>query len=332
MDKRNRSPHYWKVFHSSRIYDRFRTIKLILRLVEALGSPWPTSKRGRPPKFHPKFHALVCVYMAYAGMTYRDMEGEMPLVLQRSMDHSTVGWAMKRIPLEYITTAVKALHLCVNQTLGGGVFIADSTGIETDRYEKTRRVLKMADKREHRKLHVIVKHYPEGGLISITGAGETSGRRNDSPVFREIFDPRVCRDGLFFADKAYDSGANARLCYDNGLVPGIKQRDFDVKPKGYRRRAAGDFDLSLYRRFRGLVEGVFGGMQTRYGNRTRCRLGHTRKVSILLIALAHNIKAYAKAVALVEIVRREERVSRKIYFYLELLDNPGHCIQIQEQS
>jgi hypothetical protein len=39
------------------------------------------------------------------------------------------------------------------------------------------------------------------------------------------------------------------------------------------------------------------------------------------MALAHNIRAYTRAMALVEIARKERRVSCKIYFYLELFDN-----------
>jgi hypothetical protein len=218
MAKRNRNPHCWKVYHSSGISDPYRIIKLIHQIIERLGSPWEVSKRGRPPEISPGTHAAICIFMLYIGSTYRTMEGLTKPFFSRHVDHSTIGWAMQRIPVEFLTKALKLLYEKTDDLCGEGVFITDSTGIETDRYKPVKKVMKETKEREHRKLHVIVKLYPEDGIISIVSAGESHGDRNDSPMFREIFDPDYCYDGFLFADRGYDANANIQLCYDNDLT------------------------------------------------------------------------------------------------------------------
>ncbi|MFH1774413.1 MAG: transposase [Methanobacteriota archaeon] len=298
-----------------------------MRVVEAIGSPWRIAKRGRKPKFKPELHAAICIYLRCFNLTYRDAEGEMPLLISQSIDHSTIGWAMQRVPVDYVSKALKLLHVEINSLLFDGMFIADSTGIETDRYEGATIVLSETKRREFRKLHVIVDYFHRHGIISIASAGESSGNAHDSPAFRQIFDPEVCSNGLLLGDRAYDALENFKLAYENNLHPVIKLRDYQhsARTKGIRirRRATRDFDKLVYKQFRGIVEGVFGGMETRYGNATRCRLRHTSRVSIMLMALAHNIRAYARAIALVEIVRKEERVSCEFYFLFDLFDNPS---------
>jgi hypothetical protein len=316
MERRNRNPHYWKVYHSSGISDPYRIIKLAHQIIESLGAPWHISRRGRPPEISPGLHAAICIFMLYINSTYRDMEGLCEPFFSRHVDHSTIGWAMQRIPPGFLTKALKLLYEKTDGLCGDGVFITDSTGMETDRYEDVNRVMKETRRRERRKLHVIVKLYPEEGIISIASAGESDGDRNDSPMFREIFDPDYCCDGFLFGDRGYDANANVKLCYDNGLVPVIKQRDYDTRPKGYRRKAFKDFDGELYRRYRGLVEGVFGGMETRYGNKTRCRLEHTRAV-----ALAHNIRAYLRALAVAE-VKAGDGIHKVSLFFLGIIRQP----------
>jgi hypothetical protein len=233
---------------------------------------------------------------------------------------------MQRLPAEYITRALKLLHVEINRLLRGGVFIADSTGIETDRYEDATIVLAESKRREFRKLHVIADYFHGHGIVSIASAGESHGNAHDSPAFRRIFDPEVCRGGTLLADSAYDALENYKLAYGSSLHPVIKQRNHphSRRTKGIRvrRRAAKDFDESTYKKFRGIVEGIFGGLETRYGNRTRCRLEHTRRVSIMLMALAHDIRAYARAIALVEIVGKEDGAGREIYFLIRFIRQP----------
>ena len=54
-------------------------------------------------------------------------------------------------------------------------------------------------------------------------------------------------------------------------------------------------------RYRGLIEGVFGGTETKYGNRTRCRLRKSRRIDCLLMVVSHNLRTYMRALALREL-------------------------------
>jgi hypothetical protein len=58
-----------------------------------------------------------------------------PLLIQKRVDHSSIGWAMQRISPEYLNELVYDLHLYMDCILKGGVHITDSTGITCDRYE-----------------------------------------------------------------------------------------------------------------------------------------------------------------------------------------------------
>ncbi len=67
------------------------------------------------------------------------------------------------------------------------------------------------------------------------------------------------------------------------------------EPRGFvRREMAKNFanNKDTYR-LRGLIEAVFGGLETKYGNRTRCRLHKSRRVDCLLMVVSHNLRTYA---------------------------------------
>jgi len=69
------------------------------------------------------------------------------------------------------------------------------------------------------------------------------------------------------------------------------------------------FDKELYRRFRGVVETIFGGSETKHGNRTRCRLEHTRNVDVMLYGVRHNINSYLRLIAV-------EKVNRDVVLFI----------------
>ncbi|MFH1821435.1 MAG: hypothetical protein ABH852_03205, partial [Methanobacteriota archaeon] len=59
-------------------------------------------------------------------------------------------------------------------------------------------------------------------------------------------------------------------------------------------------DRRLYRQ-RGIAEAVFGGIENRYGAMVRCRLPATKAASVLLMAVAHNLRTLARVRAMKEI-------------------------------
>jgi hypothetical protein len=43
-----------------------------------------------------------------------------------------------------------------------------------------------------------------------------------------------------------------------------------------------------------MIEGGFGGMETAYNNKTRCRLETTRQTDVILVAVIQNLKTHFK--------------------------------------
>lgn len=308
-------PHYWKVYHLSNGYSSKGIYKLVLSLCRKLGNPWKKSKRGRPVKFKPYEHAALCVCMRFFGYSYRDLEKHVHEFVSRTIDHSTVGWAMKRLPEQYTNSIVKLLYKLIdNLCKDESVYITDSTGITTDRYRVTMVLLKKLDHKQYMKWHIIAKYYPGKGIVSIVSSLSTGGFRHDSPAFRKNFDSELCNNGLLFADSAYDSDENLKLCMKHGLFPVIKIRDVERHRKRLGGKFAEMFDKELYRQYRGVVESVFGGSETKHGNRTRCRLEHTRNVDIIAYAIRHNINSYLRLIAV-------EKVRRDIVSYILLINS-----------
>lgn len=277
---------YWKAYDASQKYDDLKIFSLIATLVNAKEKPFrKKSRRGRPLKFEERLYAQYIILVNYKGYSYREAERSAPLFLKDTMDHSTFGKTLLKIPEKYIKNIIKLLDELISGFLKY-VVITDSSGVETDRYKRLFRKLTRMLQRIHLKLHIIVKYFYEVGVISITLAGVSNGYAHDSPQFRKIFEP-VFKKTLFFGDSAYHAEKNFELLENSGLKQVIR-----MKEVGFVNELGED----LYKKFRGVIEGVFGGLESSRGIRTRCRLDHTRRISILLLALRHNINAYIKAI------------------------------------
>ncbi len=118
--------------------------------------------------------------MRFFGYSYRGLEKHIHEFVSRTLDHSTVGWAMKRISVEYINCIVKLLYqLTDNLCKQDGVFITDSTGITTDRYRVIKILFKKIDRKQFMKWHVIAKYYPSKGVICIVSSLSTGGFKSE---------------------------------------------------------------------------------------------------------------------------------------------------------
>jgi hypothetical protein len=205
---------------------------------------------------------------------------------------------MQRISPEYLDELVYELYLYMDSILKGGLYITDSTGFVCDRYEERNIKMEETTVIQTVKLHVAVKYYPRYGVTAVVTGTVSHGTAHDSPYFpyliRNIYGP-----AFLFCDRGYDSEDNRRRAYKQHLTPIIKER----KTCGnslIRIKARKDFNEILYKNFRGMVEGVFGGMETGYNNKTRCRLQRTRQTDVMLLAVVQNLKACFKVQALLK--------------------------------
>jgi hypothetical protein len=282
-------PGYWKLYHQSQEHDMLEVFKAICWLVDRFGPPWKVSPLGRPPKILPQEYTSLCVFKKWYNLSYRHVEAMAPLLIGKRVDHSSIGWAMQRISPEYLDELVYDLYLYMDSILKGGLYITDSTGFTCDRYEK--RDIKMKETKGNQtvKLHVAVKYYPRYGVTAIVTGTVSHGTAHDSPFFPYLI-RRLYGPALIFCDRGYDSEDNRRRAYNRRLIPLIKERK-NCGNSLIRIKARKDFNETLYKNFRGMVEGVFGGMETGYNNRTRCRLHKTRQTDVMLLAVLQNLKA-----------------------------------------
>lgn len=315
-----RSKCYWKTYHASKTNGKQHVFKCCKRVVKKLGPPWQVAKRGRPPEHQPEDYAAVVIYRKHFSMVLRVTEGDTPFVLGRRMDHSTIWWGLQRLPVGYVDRAIELLFELIVKLFPPDLFIPDSTGVKTDRYTKRKRPRLKAKgkpppngrkKREKRssedrelvtlKLHILLGYCMVPGLIPILKARVTRGHAHDSPQLKLLVGKTRGKGEPFPADRGYDSEDNYVLVKDHGFLPVIKLRKW--KPKRLaRREMAENFELhkEIYR-YRGLVEGAFGGTETKYGNRTRCRLTESRKIDCLLMVVSHNLRTYMRALTFKEL-------------------------------
>jgi hypothetical protein len=83
-----------------------------------------------------------CLLMVILGYTFRDMQNQVPKLDlpwdEPYPDHSTIHRAYERMPKEYLDSLLESTAtLCTRESgWSKGVLAADSSGVETDRYEE----------------------------------------------------------------------------------------------------------------------------------------------------------------------------------------------------
>ena len=84
------------------------------------------------------------------------------------------------------------------------------------------------------------------------------------------------------------------MLFEKDVVPNICQKE-GAKGKFWTKKAKKLYNNDLRKQIRGLVETVFGGMQTETNNRVRFKLDKTRKLYVGIRALTHQIRTYFRA-------------------------------------
>lgn len=294
--KHNRRNGYWRLYDLAHSKELPEVVDKLTGLVDEAGDPWLKAGRGRRPVHSPRKMVVICVLTVVLGISYRNMETLLHLLRllwqEPVPDHSTIHDAFKRIPENYLNQILaKSAGLCIAESgWVKGVVAADSTGVETDRYETLEVKMKNTRRRISIKYHVTaILDYN-----ILMAAKITSQKRADSPTLRQMLKNLPQMEGsIFNADKAYDSDRNCELIMAKGMKPNIKQRKTRGTNRGlrYRRWAAVEFDEALYR-YRGLVEGIFGAEETENGLETRCRLRWMQRRWGLAKAIGHNLAVY----------------------------------------
>ena len=287
-------PGYHAARHSSKLDVVEHIFNIAEKLVRRLPPPWKRAKRGRRPKFSARRHAAICVTAQCFDYTYREVEGQAPSVMNETIDHSTVGWALKRIREPYLKLLLVLLFREVTRLAKCELYIADSTGISTPRLRRRRKAFKTLYVREFLKLHVLVGYSRGAGALVVVAAKVTQDNVTDGTQLGWLLEGLQADGEPLLGDRAYDSQRNLELASEHGFKPVIKPRSVEYHGV-FRKQMLREFkrDRKLYRQ-RGVGEAFFGGLENRYGAQTRCKLPVTKAASILLMAVAHNLRTLAR--------------------------------------
>ncbi len=285
---------YWTARHSSRLDDVERIFNIAEKLVRRLPPPWERARRGRRPKFSARRHAAICATRQCLDYTYREVEGQAPFFMNKAIDHSTVGWAFKRLREGYLKLLIVLLRKELVRLVRCELYVVDSTGISTPRLKKRRKAFRTLWVREHLKLHALVGYSSEASALMVCSARVTKANAADGGQFKRLLEDSRAKGEPLLADAAYDSEHNLKLATEHGFKPVIKPRSYEFHGL-FRKRMLKEFRRcrKLYRR-RGIAEALFAGLANRYGSRTRCKLPTTKAASILLMAVAHNLRTLAR--------------------------------------
>ena len=271
-----------------------------LALPRSLPPPWERSRRGRRPKFSARKHAAICATARYFDYTYREVEGQARLIMTKTIDHSTIGWALKRMRTPYLKLLLLLLFGEINRIARCEVYMVDSTGISTTRPSRRKRVLKMSWSREFLKMRALVGYSPQAGALAIASARVTAGNVADCTQLGRLLEGIQGMGEPLLGDRGYDSRRNLDVATRHGSRAVIKPRAIGMH-HGARKKRFKEFGSNrrLYRQ-RGIAEAVFGGIENRYGAMVRCKLPTTKAASILLMAVAHNLRTLARVRAMKE--------------------------------
>ena len=160
---------------------------------------------------------------------------------------------------------------------------ADSTGVETDRYETKTKL----DRKTGKESAVRVKTYLKWHILAAVGiqvilsCATTPSSVADTDMLRTLLEKskklgRSFAGWMLHADKGYDSDQNCEAVFKMGMRPNIAQRKSEKNSgdrrnvgKPFRRRAGEMFDPARYPK-RKMVEGIFGAEESS-NHRLRCR-------------------------------------------------------------
>jgi hypothetical protein len=281
---------YWKQFNlASKKMSPQEVFKVAESHVARLPPPWSKSKRGRPYKREPRQYASLLATSRLFDWSSREAEANSECLLNQSVDHASVAWALAKTHSGYFEALLWRLYQALTSALTQFFHSTDSTGVRTDRKRFATRVFSFGKEIEDLKLHCLASWMPTRHAIALASAACTRGERNDSPIARELLNKTSLPPGKFFGDLAYDAEETFELAFEKRLTPVIKRR-VNTRRGFFRKKAAKHWSKRAYAKYRSRIETVFAGSQARNHNRVRERLVATRRRAVQLLAVAHNLR------------------------------------------
>ncbi len=266
----------------------------VLSKARKLGLPFKKkSKRGRDFAISPCEYVTMYIISTLFDFSLRDDELLSDMLCGKHIDHSTFGKANNRIPYHYLKKLLIMIWNEIRNLVGeiASILIADSTAVKTDRLCRSSLIgCKRSKRRVVDKMNILAEYYPEKKIIAVVNADAFFASDAYSAI--RMLNEIEISSPVIFADAGFDCEELFEKCLKMGIKPMIKQRKYNKKPKRYRRKALELFDEKAYKKFRGVIEGIFGGLETRRLLFTRYKKKSMRMKHIIAMAIVHNINTY----------------------------------------
>jgi len=286
----------WKIYDAkSKLCNIKNLYYFIQSKAKKLGKPFgKKSKKGRPPALNPYEYTAAFIISTLLDLSLRDDESLSDLLFGKHIDHSTFGKSFNRIPHHYLKKLLLMIRNEIKNLIGKKyipILIADSTGVRTDRLYVPA-IIKCKSKRRRvvDKLNIIAEYYPERSTIVIANADAFLASDAYSAI--RMMEEIETNATILFADAGFDCEELYEKCFSMGIKPVIKQRKYDRKARKYRGKAREIFDEEIYKRYRGIIEGIFGGLEIRRLLFTRYKKKSMRIKHIIAMAIVHNMNTY----------------------------------------
>lgn len=288
---------YYKVFFRAKTKDIIKVWNFLDELIHRLGNPFQRKKTGRPPKFKDmKIYTKICILIGYFDYTLDEIAGYLPVLAGNSLDRSNIDRWFQRMEPAYIEKISDYLNQELESMFDYSEYIVDATKYTTNEYQEVFHKGQSTFKLVMLGLHIIVNYFVKEGFLSIVKFHVSDGESHESPIFREKLLPnaKLKPHRRMHGDKGFASEDNFELLFEKEIIPNISQKEGTLGGF-WTKKAKKVYNNNLRKQIRGLVETVFGGMQTETDNRVRFKLDKAKKTYVSIRALTHQIRTYFRA-------------------------------------
>jgi hypothetical protein len=253
-------------------------------------------RQGHPWVYPHSLYAALLIFRAYFGLTYRhtvalfkDLYPESPCPsfqsLQRYMSRN-----LKPEDLEGLLAELKNQLERLLPDDAVPLVILDTTGIahrgltQKLNYKRGAEVRRV---RGHSRLGLLVRYYRDLRLLVIDGVAAGPAYASDMVLGRRAL-RQGTKPGPLLADAGFDSVEIWKEAFERGYHPQIRLKGGEVKSE-LRKLGQKLFEPFLYR-FRGVGEGVFGGIKTRLNGPVRELKPKVALKRVLLEAICYDLR------------------------------------------
>ena len=256
----------------------------------------PKKKGGRGRPLNLTLRELYCMVVFFAAFpqTLRQLEAFTWLFLKKELDHTNWSRWMNKLDETIIEQATRKLNR--RMTARRKVeYVADSTPLTLSFYRALMHGGEELLELVTWKLHVILAYLPVLGLLSVVSVHTTHGDAHDSPPYREYLLPKaeMRPGGRIHADSAYWAIENIRQTKEKKVTPNFVPRE-GADGGLTLQQALKEYDNEARKRFRGMVEGWFGGIATRQGTKCRFKKHQAKVIFCYALALAQQVRTYMR--------------------------------------